>query len=90
MMTFLSVLWCLGVYLLILAQVDGYTLFPFLPLLPSFSPSPSYVMFNDDHCLDGRLDGCIEVCGHHCTTVCLGVASPVDTDGRPPFPYGLV
>ena len=22
--------------------------------------------------------------------MCLGVASPVDTDGRPPFPYGLV
>ena len=27
---------------------------------------------------------------HNCTTACLGVASPVGTDGRPPFLYGLV
>ena len=39
-----AVPWCLSTDP---GQVDGYTLFlpsPFLPLLPSFSPSPSHVI----------------------------------------------
>ena len=50
MMSFLSVWQCLGVFLTDPGdpgQVDSYTLFlpsPFLPLLPSFSPSPSHVI----------------------------------------------